>query len=124
MHAAKQMRLRRNCRRCSRVSSWSSCWMESIHFMQKSAFFADRRNVFDGGKGRGAVVGIGHVVVEQGEIELDVNGLFIELPGEIEPRLGRVDVLVEVQHQVVGDDRVAGGEEGDESLDQMDLGRT
>src|SRR3546814_1982021 len=34
-----------------------------------------------------------------------------------------VDVLVEVEHQVVGDDRVAGGEERDQALDQVPLGR-
>ena len=74
----------------------------------------DRRDVFDSGERSGALVGIGNVVVEQGEIELHVHGLFKELPGEIEPRFGRVDVLVEVEHEVVGDDAVAGGEEGDQ----------
>jgi hypothetical protein len=36
-----------------------------------------------------------------------VNGLFKELAREVEARFRRVDVLVEVEHQVVGDDAVS-----------------
>jgi hypothetical protein len=32
-------------------------------------------------------------------------------------------VLVEVEHEVVGNDRVAGGEEGDQPAEQVSLGR-
>ena len=32
-------------------------------------------------------------------------------------------MLVQVEHEVVGDDRVAGGEEGDQSADEVALGR-
>ena len=48
--------------------------------------------------------------------------LFVELARQVHARLGRVDVPVEVQHQVVRDDRVAGREEGDQPLDQVPLG--
>jgi len=33
-------------------------------------------------------------------------------------------VFVEVEHEVVGDDGVSGGEEGDEALDDVDFGRS
>ena len=65
---------------------------------------------------------VGHVGVEQGQVELHVHRLLEELAGEVEPTLGGVDVLVEVQHQVVGHDRVAGGEERDQPRDQVPLG--
>src|SRR6185369_508295 len=48
--------------------------------------------------------------------------LLVELPRQVQARLGRVDVFVEVEHQVVGDDRVARGEEGDQPLHQMAVG--
>ena len=51
-----------------------------------------------------------------------MNGFFKELAREIEPRFGRIDVLIEIEHEVVGDDGVAGGEKGDEALDEMNLG--
>ena len=51
-----------------------------------------------------------------------MHGLFKELAREIKPRFGRVDVLVEIEHQVVRHDRIAGGEEGDQALDKVDLG--
>ena len=38
MQPAKQTRFNRNCFCSSGVRSSSSFWMESIHFMQKSAF--------------------------------------------------------------------------------------
>ncbi len=66
---------------------------------------------------------VGHVGVEQRQVELDVQRLLEQLPGQVQPGLGRVDVLVEVEHQVVGDDRVAGGEERDQPADQVPLGR-
>ena len=43
------------------------------------------------------------------------------LAGEIEAGFGRVDVFVEIENEVVGDDGVAGCEEGDEALDDVDL---
>jgi hypothetical protein len=66
---------------------------------------------------------IGHVGVEQRQVELHVQRLLVELARQVHPRLGGVDVLVEVEHQVVGDDRVAGGEERDQALHQVALGR-
>ncbi len=81
----------------------------------------DGGDVFYSGEGCGALLGVGHVVVEQGEVELHVHGLFEELAGKVEAGFGGVDVLVEVEDEVVGDDGVAGGEEGDEAPDDVDL---
>ena len=61
---------------------------------------------------------VGQVGVEQGQVELDVHGLLEQLPRQVEPGLGGVDVLVEVEHEVVGDDRVAGREERHEPADR------
>jgi hypothetical protein len=83
----------------------------------------NRRNVLHGGEGGGALVGIRDVVVQQREVELHVHSLFKQLAREIETSFRRIDVLVEIQHQVVGDDGVTGGEEGDQALDKVNLGR-
>src|SRR5690606_17733684 len=80
---------------------------------------ADGRDVLDGGERLGPLLGIGQVRVEQGQVELDVHRLLEQLPAQVEPRLGGVDVLVEVEHEVVGHDRVAGGEERDQPVDQV-----
>ena len=66
---------------------------------------------------------VGDVGVEQRQVELDVHGLLEQLARQVHARLRGVDVLVEVQHQVVRDDRVAGREERDQALDQVPLGR-
>lgn len=52
-----------------------------------------------------------------------MKGFLVELAAQIQPGLGRVDVLVEAEHEVVGNDRVAGGEERHEASDQVGLGR-
>ena len=78
--------------------------------------------MLDGGECLGLLVLVGQVGVEQCQVELDVQRLLEELTGQVEPGFGGVDVLVQVEHQVVGHDRVAGGEEGDEPLDQLPLG--
>ena len=67
---------------------------------------------------RCALVRIGHVGVEQRQVELHVQRFLVELARQVHARLGRVDVLVEVEHEVVRDDRVAGREERDEPLDR------
>ena len=69
-----------------------------------------------------ALLRVGDVGVEQRQVELDVQRLFVELARQVHPRLGRVDVLVEIEDEVVRDDRVAGREEGDEALDEVALG--
>jgi hypothetical protein len=43
-----------------------------------------------------------------------VHGLLEQLPRQVEPPFWAVDVLVQVEHEVVRDDRVAGGEERDQ----------
>ena len=83
---------------------------------------ADRGDVLHGGEGGVALGEVGHVVVQQREVELHVQRLLVELPRQVHARLGGVDVLVQIQHQVVRDDRVAGGEERHESLHQVPLG--
>src|SRR5690554_2129876 len=83
----------------------------------------DAGDVVDGREGRLAILELGHVGVEQREVELDVQRLLVQLPGEIEPSLGRVDVPIEVEHEVVGDDRVARREKRHEPLDQVAVGR-
>ena len=83
---------------------------------------ADRRDRLDGGEGLGPLVVVGQVVVEQREVELHVQRFLVELPGQEQAGLRGVDVLVQVEHEVVGDDRVAGGEEGDEAADEVALG--
>jgi hypothetical protein len=67
------------------------------------------------------LVRIGQVGVQQGQVELDVHRLLEQVPGQVQPRLRGVDVPVQVEHQVVGDDRVAGGEERDQPVHQVPL---
>ena len=83
----------------------------------------DRRDVLDRRERLGPLVVVGQVVVEQRQVELDVQRLLVQLAGQEQPGLGGVDVLVQVEHEVVGDDRVAGGEERDEPADEVPLGR-
>ncbi len=96
--------------------------VDRVHVLE-----AELRLLVDGGdvlhrvEGRRPVLGIGQVGVEQRQVELDVHGLLEQLPGQVEPGLGGVDVLVEAQHHVVGDDRVTGGEEGDQTADHVPL---
>ena len=82
----------------------------------------DTRDVVDRSERRLALLGIRYVRVQQGQIELNVERLFIELARQIHPPFRAVDVLVQVQHQVVRNDRVAGCEEGNQAVDQVLLG--
>ena len=86
------------------------------------AFLADRRNGLDRRERLVALGRIGDVGVEQGEVELHVQRFLVELARQVHARFGRVDVLVQIQHQVVRDDGVAGGEERHQPLDQVALG--
>ena len=123
MQPAKQMRLRRNCSGSCRCAQLVEL-LDGVHPLHAELrLLGDGRDVLDRGEGGCARVGIGDVVVEQRQVELDVHRLFKELAREIQARFGRVDVLVEIEHEVVRDDGVAGGEEGDEALDEMDLRR-
>ena len=83
----------------------------------------DRGDVVDRGEGALALGDVRNVGVQERQIELDVQRLLVQLAREVHACLGRVDVLVEVEHQVVGHDRIAGGEERDQALDQVPLGR-
>ena len=69
-----------------------------------------------------ALVLIRDVGVEQRQVELDVQRLFVELTTQVHAGFGRVDVLVQVEHQVVRHDRVARCEERDQTVDQVPLG--
>ena len=51
------------------------------------------------------------VGIQESEVELHMHGFFIKLARKIHPRFRRVDVLIQIQHQVVGYDRISGGEE-------------
>ncbi|MNI38245.1 hypothetical protein D3C73_923780 [compost metagenome] len=83
----------------------------------------DRVDVLHRGEGFDALVRIRQVVVQQGQVELHVQRFFIQLARQVHARFGRVQVLVQVQHQVVGHDRIAGGEERDKTMDQVTLAR-
>jgi hypothetical protein len=70
---------------------------------QEVGLGADGRDVLHGRERAVSVVGVGHVGVEQREIELHVQGFFVELPRQVHARFGGVEVPVEREHQVVGD---------------------
>ena len=82
----------------------------------------DRRDVLDGGERLMALLGVRDVGVEQRQVELHVERLLVELAREVHPRLWRVDVLVEREHEVVRDDGIPRGKERDEALDKVALG--
>ena len=88
----------------------------------EAGLLLDGGDVLHGGERLGARVGIRDVGVEQRQVELHVQGLFVELARQVHARLGGVQVPVEVQHQVVGHDRIASGEEGDQPLHEVALG--
>ena len=123
MQAAKQITLSRNDRRSAFVSSRCRWLIESIHREAELGLPGDRRDLLDRGERLGPRGVVGQVRVQQGQVELDVYRLLEQLPRQVEPGLRRVDVLVQVEHQVVRDDRVAGGEERDEPVDQVAFGR-
>ena len=123
MQAAKQMRLSRNARRSAAVRSSRSSKTESIHLKQNSRLAGDRGDVLHRGERRRPLLLVGHVGVEQGEVELHVDGLLEQLPRQVEPPFRRVHVLVQVEYEVVRHDRVPGGEERDEPGDQVPLRR-
>ncbi len=66
---------------------------------------------------------IGHVVVQQRQIELDVQRFLEQLPRQVHARFGRVDVPVQADDQIVRHDGIAGGEERHQPLDQVPVGR-
>jgi hypothetical protein len=57
---------------------------------------ADRRDVLDRVECPVTLLRVGDVRIEERQIELHVQRLFVELPREVHARFGRVDVLVEV----------------------------
>jgi hypothetical protein len=82
----------------------------------------DRRDVLDGGERLLALGHVRQVGVQERQVELDVQRLLVELAAQVEAGLGRVHVAVEVEHHVVGHDRVAGGEERHQAVDEVPLG--
>ncbi len=84
---------------------------------------ADRGNVLDGRKRLCAALGIGHVVVQQREIELDVQRFLEQLSRQVHARFGRIDVPVQTDDEIVRHDRIARGEEGHQPFDQMPVRR-
>ena len=90
------MRFSRNRRRSfARRAAMSSSAIESIQRRQNSRLRRDRGNVVDGREGRCSLRRIGNVGVEQRQIELNVQRLFIELARQVHPGFRRVDVLVQ-----------------------------
>src|SRR5438876_569284 len=63
-------------------------------------FFLDGGDVVDRGKSLFPLRRIRDVGVEQSQVELNVQGLFVQLPGKVHPRFGRIDVLVQIQNQI------------------------
>ena len=104
-----------------RLRMRSSADTASIQRWQNSALRADRGNVLDGGKGLRAALVIRHVVIEQRQVELDVQRFLVELAREIHARLRRIDVPIQADHEVVRDDRIAGGKESHQPLDEMPI---
>ncbi len=97
--------------------------LDRVHPLHaKIGFLADGGNVFDGGKRSIALFRVGDVAVEQRQIKLDVYGLFKELAREVQAGFRRIDVFVKIEDEVVRNDRVAGGKEGDEPLNDVNLG--
>ena len=123
MQAAKQIRLSRNARRSSAVRSSRSSCSELIHLKQNSALRAMEGMFSHRVERLRPLLLVRHVGVEQVEVELHVHGLLEQLPGQVQPAFRGVDVLVQVEDEVVGHDRVAGGEERDQPGDQVPLGR-
>ncbi len=85
MQAAKQIRLSRNARRCSRVSRASSSNTESIQRKQKSALCWIDGIVSIAAKACVPLGVVGDVGVEQGQVELDVDGLLEQLARQVQP---------------------------------------
>ena len=70
--------------------------------MKQNSPFARIDGMFSiGGERLVALRRVGHVGVEQRQVELHVQRFFVELARQVHPRFGRVDVLVQVEHQVV-----------------------
>src|SRR6266702_1278920 len=67
-------------------------------------FLCNGRDLLDGGKRGCALVRLGNIIVKQGEIEMYMHCLFEELARKIEPGLGRVDVPVEIENEVIRND--------------------
>jgi hypothetical protein len=85
--------------------------------------FGDGWNILDGSEGRGPLVRVGHIVVEQSEIKLDMDGFFKELPREIQTGLGRVDVFVEIEYEIVRHNAVPSSKESNKPLNHVNLCR-
>ncbi len=63
--------------------------LDGVHPLHAEVgLFGDGGDIFDGGEGGGTLLVVGDVIVEEGEVELDVDGFFEELAGEIEAGLG------------------------------------
>src|SRR6187402_545193 len=86
------------------------------------SLLGDGRDVLYCSEGGITLFRLWNVVIQKREVELHMHGLFKQLPREVKTRLGRVDVLVKVEHEIVRNDRVSGCEEGNEALDGVDLG--
>ena len=93
------MRLSRNRRRWSAVSRREQAPSESSQRRQKAAFRRMDGMVSTAAKARCRFLGSGDVGVEEGQVELHVQRLLVELARQVHARLGGVEVPVEVEDQ-------------------------
>ncbi len=122
MQAAKQIRLSRNA--FSVRSGFQPVQVaEGVDPLEAElGLAADGGDVLHRGERLDPVALLRQVGVQQVQVELHVHGFLEQLPGQVQACFGGVDVLVQVEHQVVGDDGVAGGEERDQPVDQVPFG--
>ena len=102
MHAAKQIRFKQERAAVARRSRPVEVLDRVDPAEAELGLGLDRGDVLDSREGLGSLRRVGHVSVEQRQVELDVLGFLEELAGQEQPGFGRVDVLVQVEDEVVG----------------------
>ena len=88
MQAAKQIRLSRNARRSAAVRSSPQLEDRVDPAEAELRLAPDRRDVLHRRERLEPLPLVGDVRVQQGQVELDVDGLLEQLPGQVEPALG------------------------------------
>ena len=88
MHAAKQITLSTNARRSSAVVELAQREHRIDPAEAEVGLALDRRDVLDRSERFEPLGLIGHVGVEQRQIELDVHGLLVQLARQVQPPSG------------------------------------
>ncbi len=123
MHAAKQMRLSRNDRRSAADPQFAQL-VDRVHPAEAELGLApDGADVLHRRERLRPLGLVGHIGVQQRQVELHVDGFLEELPGQVQPPFRRVDVLIQIQHEVVRHDGVTGGKERDKPGNEVAFGR-